>query len=147
MDADVVVARINHGPWSQSSLEEEGGALVLGVDLVVTGELIGDVMLRWVSEKDRCGEIGYVFHPDHGGHGYATEAAHAVLRLAFDEMDLHRMIARIDARNTASLQLAQRLGMRKEAHLNQNHWGKDGWTDEIDFALLRDEWMPGTGLV
>ena len=147
MDAEAVAARLSHGNWSGSTLEEEGGVLVLGTELASTGELIGDVMLLWSSAKDRCGEIGYVFHPDHGGNGYATEAAHAVLRLAFDELDLHRVIARIDARNTASLGVATRLGMRKEAHLVESHWEKDRWVDEVDFALLRAEWKPGAGLV
>jgi RimJ/RimL family protein N-acetyltransferase len=140
MDADGVLHRLRQGLWSRSTLDEEGEILFLGVALMSTGELIGDVMLRWLSGQDQCGEIGYVINPAHGGHGYATEAARAVLHLAFDELELHRMIARIDPRNTASLRLAERLGMRREALLIQNHWHKDAWADEVDFALLRHEW-------
>jgi RimJ/RimL family protein N-acetyltransferase len=143
MDADGVRQRLRHGLWSRTALEEEGEILFLGVELVATGELIGDMMLRWVSAKEQCGEIGYVINPAHGGNGYATEAAHAIFGLAFHDLGLHRMIARIDPRNTASLRLAQRLGMRKEAHLVENHWHQDGWADEVDFALLRHEWSPG----
>lgn len=142
MDADAVLARV-HGPWSRSTLEEEGEILYLGVELISSRELIGDVMLRWTSATDRCGEVGYVFHPDHGGQGYATEAVQTLLHLAFDELGLHRVIARIDARNTPSLRLAERLAMRREAHLVQNHWQRDEWTDEVDFALLESEWQPG----
>jgi RimJ/RimL family protein N-acetyltransferase len=144
LDAEAILGRIERGPWSRSTLEEEGEMLDLGVELISTGELIGDVMLRWVSAADRSGELGYVFHPDHGGHGYATEAGRAVLGLAFDSMGLHRVIARIDARNAASLGVAQRLGMRKEAHLMQSHWYKDSWMDEVDFALLQEEWPVGS---
>jgi RimJ/RimL family protein N-acetyltransferase len=140
MDGDGVLHRLRHGVWSGSTLEEEGGILYLAVELISSGELIGDMMLRWVSAKDKCGEIGYVVNPAHGGNGYATEAAHAILHLAFNELGLHRMIARIDPRNTASLRLAERLGMRREAHLVQNHWHRDGWADEVDFALLKHEW-------
>jgi RimJ/RimL family protein N-acetyltransferase len=143
MDGDAVLARLGDGRWSKSTLEEEGDVLVLGADLVSTGELIGDVMLRWLSAKDRCGELGWVFHPEHRGRGYATEAADAVLRLAFDDLDLHRMIARIDPRNTASIQVAERLGMRKEAHLIENNWQRGEWTDEADYAILKKEWRPG----
>jgi RimJ/RimL family protein N-acetyltransferase len=96
-----VLHRLRHGVWSGSTLEEEGGILYLAVELISSGELIGDMMLRWVSAKDKCGEIGYVVNPAHGGNGYATEAAHAILHLAFNELGLHRMIARIDPRNTA----------------------------------------------
>jgi RimJ/RimL family protein N-acetyltransferase len=70
-----------------------------------------------------------------------TEAAHAVLHLAFDQLGLHRVIARVDARNDASLRLADRLGMRREAHLVSNEWFKGAWSDEVDLALLEDEWV------
>jgi RimJ/RimL family protein N-acetyltransferase len=105
-----------------------------------TGALIGDVMLFWRSREHREGEIGYIFHPDHGGQGYATEAARAMLRLGFDEVGLHRIIGRIDARNTASARVLERLGMRREAHFRQNEMVKGEWTDEIVFAILEGEW-------
>ena len=78
--------------------------------------------------------------PKFGGHGYATEAVRRLLGLAFDDFGLHRVIARVDARNDASARLARRLGMRQEAYLVRNEWFKGEWTDELDFALLEDEW-------
>ena len=74
------------------------------------------------------------------GAALAAEAAHAVLHLAFGDLGLHRVIARIDARNMASARLVARLGMRQEAHLIENEWFKGEWTDELDFALLASEW-------
>ena len=97
-------------------------------------------MLFFHSVEHRSGEIGWVFHPGYSGRGYATEASHALLHLAFDELGLHRVIARVDARNEASLRLADRLGMRREAHLVSNEWFKGVWSDEIDFAVLEHEW-------
>lgn len=144
-DSDAVVARLRLGPWSRSTLDEEGDILGLGVELISTATLIGDVMLRWTSERDRSGEIGWVLHPDHVGRGYATEAAQAVLGLAFGELELHRVIARIDARNTPSILVAERLGMRREAHLVENHWKDDEWSSEVDYAVLRREWLPQPG--
>jgi RimJ/RimL family protein N-acetyltransferase len=121
-------------------LEEEGTSLTLAVVLPETGGVIGDVMLFWRSREHRQGEIGYIFHPDHGGQGYATEAAQVMLRLGFEELGLHRIIGRVDARNTASARVLQRLGMRHEAHFLQNEIVKGEWTDEIVFAILEDEW-------
>jgi RimJ/RimL family protein N-acetyltransferase len=108
-----------------------------------TGRLVGDVVLFFRSRADRGGEIGYVFHPDAGGRGYATEACSAVLGLAFDGLGLHRVVARLDARNEASARLAARLGMRQEAHFLRNELFKGEWTDELVFALLAEEW-PGS---
>jgi RimJ/RimL family protein N-acetyltransferase len=126
--------------WSKTTLDSEGDTLFLGVELAKTGELVGDVMLHFTSELHRSGEIGYVFHPDHSGHGYATEAAHTLLHLAFDDLGLHRVVARVDTRNDASVRVLERLGMRREARLRENEWFKGGWSDEYDYGLLEEEW-------
>ena len=134
-----VLARIN-GVWRQQTLEQEDDSITLGAELVESGKVIGDLMVRWLSAEHSCGEIGYVFNPAYSGRGYATETAHAGLHLAFDDLGLHRVIARVDARNLASARLATRLGMRQEAHLLENEWFKGEWTDELDFAMLAQEW-------
>ncbi|GLY87074.1 GNAT family N-acetyltransferase [Actinoallomurus iriomotensis] len=123
-----------------SALREEGDNLTLAVELPETGKMIGDVQLFWISEAHRQGEIGYIFHPDYGGRGYATEAAEVILRLAFEELGLHRVAGRLDARNTASARVLERLGMRREAHLVQNERVKGEWADEVVYAILEDEW-------
>lgn len=123
------------------SLEKEGDVLVLAVEHQETGALLGDVNLAWVSESDRTGEIGFVFDPRHQGQGYAREAAVEMLRLGFDQMGLHRVIARADARNEASAKLMTRLGLRKEAHFVKNEYVKGEWTDEVVYALLAEEWQ------
>jgi RimJ/RimL family protein N-acetyltransferase len=66
-----------------------------------------------------------------------------MLRLAFDDLALHRVIGRLDARNTASVAVLERLGMRREAHLVSNEYVKGEWCDEYDYALLADEWRAG----
>jgi RimJ/RimL family protein N-acetyltransferase len=123
-----------------SALTDEGGHLTLAVLLADTGTLIGEVTLFWLSREHRAGEIGYVFHPGYGGQGYATEAARVMLGLGFDEFGLHRIVGRLDARNAASARVAERLGMRQEAHFVQNEFIKGEWTDEVVYALLTDEW-------
>ncbi|GAA4602492.1 GNAT family protein [Actinoallomurus liliacearum] len=123
-----------------SVIADENGGLQLAVVLPESGTLIGDVVLMWTSREHRQGEIGYVFHPDHGGRGYATEAAEVMLRLGFEGLGLHRLVGRLDGRNTASARVLERLGMRREAHLVQNEIVKGEWTDEVIYAMLEDEW-------
>jgi RimJ/RimL family protein N-acetyltransferase len=142
MDAETLRVRVE-GQWSQLTLAKEGDVVILGVEVAATGDLVGDAMLRWSSEEHRSGEVGYVIHPASAGRGYATEAAHALLHVAFDGLRLHRVIARVDARNEASAHVASRLGMREEAHLVENEWFKGGWSDELDFAILEGEWRAG----
>jgi RimJ/RimL family protein N-acetyltransferase len=142
MTREVLTARLSGG-LSNSELTAEGQALTLGVELAESGALIGDVVLFFRSAVHAGGELGYVFAPEAGGKGYATEAGAAVLALAFEHLGLHRVTACLDARNDDSARLAARLGMRLEARLVSNEWFKGEWADELDFAMLASEW-PGS---
>ncbi len=144
MSRDDIIERIA-GPWARSELTDEGQALTLGAQVSETGELAGDVVLFWHSRADAGGELGYVFNPRLAGRGYATEAATVMLRLGFEGLGLHRIVARIDERNEPSARLARRLGMRQEARLVDNEFFKGEWTTELDFAMLADEWHARRG--
>jgi RimJ/RimL family protein N-acetyltransferase len=122
------------------AIDDAGDAITLVVALRSTGQLIGHVMLRRTSGEHQQGEVGYVLHPDHQGHGYATEATALLLRLGFDELGLHRIAGRLDGRNAASAAVLERLGMRREAHLRENEFVKGEWVDELVYAILADEW-------
>ena len=128
-----------------TAIDEEHDGLFLAAVLKETGQLIGHVNLEVVSRDHRQGEIGYVLHPDHQGRGYATEAAAVMLRLGFEELDLHRIVGRLDARNVASASVLERLGMRREAHLRENEFVKGEWCDELVYAILASEWRERRG--
>jgi RimJ/RimL family protein N-acetyltransferase len=138
-DRATVIARLST-TWAATAIEAEGDALSLGIERRDSGRLIGDVILMFHSAEHLGGEIGWVLNPTHSGQGFMTEAATALVGLAFDQLGLRRVVARVDSRNTASLALARRLGMRQEAHLIENELFKGEWTDEIDFAMLAAEW-------
>ena len=57
-------------------------------------------------------EVAYMFGRRYWGRGYATEAARACLTCAFDERSIDRIIAFVLAKNTASIRVAEKLGMR-----------------------------------
>ncbi len=123
-----------------TSLDDEAAALRLAVVRRDSGELIGDFSLALRSRQNGQGEIGFMFHPDHQGQGYAAEAGRAVLALGFDAFDLHRVYGSCDARNTASARLMERLGMRLEGTMRETEYVKGAWSDELVFAILADEW-------
>jgi len=109
------------------------------VELRTTGEIVGHLTLI-VTPEHRQGEIGFIFHPDHQGHGYATEAARALIAYAFEHYALHRVYGRLEPRNEASARVLEKLGMRREAHLIENEWVKGEWQSEAVYALLAREW-------
>jgi RimJ/RimL family protein N-acetyltransferase len=98
------------------------------------------VSLRWVSERDKTAEIGFIFDPRHQGKGFATEAARALLDWAFGSAEVHRVIGRTEVRNTASARVLEKLGMRLEGHFVENEWVKNEWQSELVYAILAREW-------
>ncbi len=123
-----------------STLINDGDSLSLAVVLKASSEVIGEGSLFLLSAEHRQGEIGFVFHPDHHGQGYATETARL---LAFDHFGLHRVIGRLEPRNAASARVLERLGMRQEAHFVENAFVKGEWQSELIYALLEHEWRRG----
>jgi RimJ/RimL family protein N-acetyltransferase len=130
------------------AIVDEGDVLALAMTRKDTGALVGDVILCLVSAEHRTGEIGYIVHPDHQGLGYTTEACREMLRIAFDELGLHRVIGRLEPRNVASARVLEKLGMRREAVFVENELIKGQWQSEAVYAILDREWRdlgsPGT---
>jgi RimJ/RimL family protein N-acetyltransferase len=134
------VSVLLQGKIASSSLSADSKALCLAAELAVTGQLVGDCTLFWLSRAHQQGEIGFIFHPAFQGRGLAIEAAAAMLRLGFEGLGLHRIMGRCDGRNRRSARVMERIGMRREAHLVENEFVKGEWTDELVYAILRSEW-------
>ncbi|MEO7269304.1 MAG: GNAT family protein [Knoellia sp.] len=87
------------------------------------------------------GMLGYILDPAHAGHGYATELAHNLLSLAFDDVGLRRVTAGCYADNLASRRVLEKVGMRLEQYGVQDSWQAElGWIDGCTYALLKEEW-------
>jgi len=110
-----------------------------------TGEVVADTVLKWLSAEHRTAEVGFVAHPDHHGRGYTTEAVGELLRIAFEELEMHRIVGHTEARNTASARVMEKLGMRREGHLIENGWVKGEWQSELIYAMLDHEWRAAQG--
>ncbi|GLY95400.1 GNAT family N-acetyltransferase [Actinoplanes sp. NBRC 103695] len=121
----------------EDALRAEGDCLTLAA--VTDAGVIGTVELVWRSQADRTAELGYVFHPGHGGRGLATEAAAALVDWGFDEFGLHRIYARCHGRNEASVRLMARLGMRQEARHVESYLFQGEWADQLVYAVLAHE--------
>jgi RimJ/RimL family protein N-acetyltransferase len=124
-----------------TQIAADGDRIILAV--VLDGRVIGDVLIRTAKIVDQQAEIGWVFNPGFHGHGYATEAARELVRIAFDDLRMHRVWAQLDPQNVASARLCERLGLRQEAHLREESWFKGQWGDLAIYALLRSQWRTG----
>ncbi|MET4093974.1 GNAT family protein [Arthrobacter sp. UYCu712] len=128
------------GKYANFVFEKEGDWICLAIEAAdAPGQLLGEVVLKWLPG---CGqaEIGWSLAPEARGKGVGTEAAEALLKLGFEELGYHRMDAKLDALNTASAALCERLGMRLESRQVDKWHYKDQWATEVVYAILDDEW-------
>lgn len=102
--------------------------------------LIGSVTLHNLSFTHRRAEIGYALDRSHWGHGLMNEALMAVLAYAFEELDLHRIEADVDPRNSASIRTLERLGFQREGYLRERWQVGGDIQDALFFGLLRPDW-------
>lgn len=97
---------------------------------------------RW-DVPHQTAELGYVLAPARWGQGLMREVLPVLVRHGFEALGLHRMEARIDPGNAASIRLVERLGFRPEGRLRERTLQADGTRDDLlTFGLLRPEFRP-----
>jgi len=112
----------------------------LAITLRSSEQLIGNCGIRMESPEAREAEIGYELAPEHWGHGYATEAARAIVRFGFTELNLHRISSWCVADNIGSVRVLEKLGLHAEGRLREKEYFKGRWWDTLLFGVLEDEW-------
>ncbi|MFC9646779.1 GNAT family N-acetyltransferase [Streptomyces mirabilis] len=125
-------------------MEKEGTGARLAVDRVSDGAFIGWCTLNRWNPDFRSASLGYCFDDAAWGHGYATEAARALLRWAFDTLDLNRVQAEADTRNVASARVLEKLGFLREGTLREDCVVNGEVSDSWVYGLLRREWRPSS---
>ncbi|MEU6094826.1 GNAT family N-acetyltransferase [Streptomyces sp. NPDC047079] len=119
----------------------EGRGIVFAVTEFLTQRLVGIVHLQNTDWRVRSSEIAYVIAPWARGEGYASEAALATAQWLFGDQKFERIELRTAADNTASQQVAQKIGCISEGVLRNACIARvrteDGtWTDvRTDFIV------------
>jgi len=112
-----------------------------------SGELIGDIGVHFSADNDFQVELGITLGEEHQGNGYATEALNEIITYLFNQLGKRRITASIDPRNSPSVALFERLGLRKEAHFRESLFMNGEWVDDLVYAMLRDEWNTGRDMI
>jgi RimJ/RimL family protein N-acetyltransferase len=111
-----------------------------------SGNLVGAVGLV-VKAAHRRAELGYWIGVAWWNRGYATEAARAALRYAFETLGLNRVQATHFLRNQASGRVMRKLGMTHEGCSRQYFLKWDRFEDVERYAILRNQWpAPGAAV-
>ena len=121
-------------------MAEDGTGARLALDRVADGAFLGWCSLKRWNAVHRSASLGYCLEEAAWGHGYATEAADALLRWAFDTLDLNRVQAETDTRNVASACVLEKLGFVREGTLREDCVVDGEVSDSWVYGLIRREW-------
>lgn len=122
------------------AMADEGTGGRVAVERTEDRAFIGWCTFNSFNPDFRSGSLGYCFTAESWGHGYATEAAGAVLSWAFGAFDLNRVQAEADTRNAASARVLEKLGFQREGTLREDCIVDGVISDSWVFGLLRREW-------
>ena len=111
-----------------------------GMEHKITGKMIGTIDLRIVKEE-KIAELGYTMNKRYWGKGYIQEAAAALTKLAFEDLQLEKVFSMHDINNPASGKVMVRLGMQREGVLRSHYIHKGKRIDMAYYGLLKEEYF------
>jgi ribosomal-protein-alanine N-acetyltransferase len=111
-----------------------------GIAPLINDQLIGSITLFNLDFNHRRAEIGYALGREYWRQGYMNEALTAVLNYAFEVLDLHRIEADVDPRNTGSVRTLEKLGFQREGYLRERWQVSGEIQDAFFYGLLKQEW-------
>ncbi|WP_421378478.1 GNAT family N-acetyltransferase [Bacillus salacetis] len=114
------------------NLAVEDTAYIFGVFNNKNGEHLGMVDFSTLARNEfQWGRIGYTIHNQYWGAGYGKEAVSLALKLAFSQLEYHRIEAHINLDNQASIHLAKSVGMDFECVRKAFIQEFGEWTDNL----------------
>lgn len=90
------------------------------------GEVIGSLSTLSIDEKNLSCEVGYCLGYDYWNKGITSEAMAAVMDFLYEEVGMHRIMAKHDVENPASGKVMEKCGMTYEGTLKEHYRRHDG---------------------
>ena len=130
--------------WFQELLGrmERQETLILVIE-TKSGTPIGNIGLHDIDWKNRQAELGIVIgEKTHWGQGYGPAAIRTMLRLAFQEMNLHRVFLVVNADNQRGIRCYQKVGFQHEGTLRDATFKEGTYCDQYVMSVLATEYAP-----
>ena len=123
------------------TIADDGTGVRVAIDRASDGAFVGWCGLTGWNPDYRSASLTYILDEPMWGRGFTTEAAHALLRWAYDTLDLNRVQTETDTRNVASARVLEKLGFVREGTLREDCVVNGEVSDSWVFGLLRRDWQ------
>ncbi len=130
-----------HTTWldAQDELDDLAPTGWTQLAIEVAGQHIGDIAVHR-DETGQQANLGFSLAKAHWGHGYATEAASAVIADLVERLGIVRLSADCDPRNTASQRVLERIGLIHSHDASKSFLWRGEWADTTYYAATAEQW-------
>ncbi|MBT2382905.1 GNAT family N-acetyltransferase [Streptomyces sp. ISL-11] len=133
---DLVSARSFLQSYADKKAADSGRIYGIWVD----GTLVGGVLFRLFDAEYGTCEVGCWLEESAAGRGLITRAMRILIDWAVDKRGIHRVEWMADSTNTASINLAKRLGMVRDGVLRESYPYRGVRRDMEVWSVLAPEW-------
>jgi [ribosomal protein S5]-alanine N-acetyltransferase len=120
---------------------ESDHGYTMGIFLCSSKSLIGRISLSGVVRGPfQNANLGYYLDKEFNGKGYVTEAVSLLLRVAFHELNLHRIQAAVMPKNIASIKILEKNNLRREGLAKKYLQINGVWEDHEIYAITKETW-------
>lgn len=101
--------------------------------------IIGTICLWNLQPAHFLGEIGFLLHPGYWKKGLMKEAIRMVMEYGFQQLQLHRVEARVNPANISSAAVLEATGFEKEGQLREDFYFRGRFQDTLVYARINRE--------
>ena len=92
----------------------------------------------WVNR--RCMLGWFIGEPAMRGRGYGSDLIHVLLKLCFEELDMHKVFLDVFGYNAEAIRLYERLGFVREGARRSAVYSMGRRWDELRYSMLQSEY-------
>ncbi|MEN9881280.1 MAG: hypothetical protein RLZZ308_463 [Candidatus Parcubacteria bacterium] len=142
-------------PWVDSTLSQDDSRLYIqkcldgfkekktaDFGIFYNNTLVGSMGFNKIDLENFWAEIGYWLDEDFQGKGIMTECVKSMIGYGFNDLELHRIQIRCDSNNTKSKMIPEKLGLKLEGIIRENHKNGSTYSDGLIYGILKNEWKP-----
>lgn len=117
----------SRGKWTQ-----------IGIYSSINNQLIGDCVSNFQQDEPRNVELGISINPAFQNQGLATDTTTTLMEYLKSNFDVHKFIARVDARNQSCIRVFEKLAFQLEGTIREDFYDKEDkiWIDLLMFGKI-----------
>lgn len=126
--------------WFDEYMTHRGNTVRCAITEKGNDDILGLISLTGVDYLNQCAELHIMIgNEENQGRGIGTYAVNAMIKHAFDNMNLHRLELSVLSDNKRAIHLYEKCGFVYEGCLRKSRYKNGKFVDMLLYAIIKDE--------